>query len=70
MCKDCGCSITDHHHEEHHHHHHHEHENDKKVVEVIQNILDKNDKQAISNRKHFERAWGILHKPDEFTGFW
>ncbi|HZF70906.1 hydrogenase nickel incorporation protein HypB [Sulfuricurvum sp.] len=31
MCKDCGCSITDHHHDDHHHdhdghHHHHEHE--------------------------------------------
>ena len=51
MCKDCGCSITEHHHE---HHHHHEMEKDKKVVEVLQNILDKNDKQAHSNRKHFE----------------
>jgi len=31
MCKDCGCSITDHHHDDHHHdhdghHHHHDHE--------------------------------------------
>ncbi|GAB6077769.1 hydrogenase nickel incorporation protein HypB [Hydrogenobaculum acidophilum] len=53
MCKDCGCSITGHHHEEHHHHHEQD-VKDKKVVEVIQNILDKNDKQAMSNRRHFE----------------
>ncbi|MGC8649949.1 MAG: hydrogenase nickel incorporation protein HypB [Hydrogenobaculum sp.] len=60
MCKDCGCSITEHHHEEHHHHNHHEHEiKDKKVVDVIKNILDKNDKQAMSNRKHFEEH-GVL----------
>ncbi|MDD2266098.1 hydrogenase nickel incorporation protein HypB [Sulfuricurvum sp.] len=29
MCKDCGCSITDHHHDDHDHeghHHHHDHE--------------------------------------------
>lgn len=58
MCKDCGCSITEHHHEEHNHHHNHEIK-DKKVVDVIQNILDKNDKQAMSNRKHFEEH-GVL----------
>ena len=61
MCKDCGCSITDnhsHHHHEEHHHHHHNHGNptleDKKTVEVITKILDANDKQAESNRKHFD----------------
>lgn len=58
MCKDCGCSITEHHHEEHNHHHNHEIK-DKKVVDVIQNILEKNDKQAMSNRKHFEEH-GVL----------
>jgi hydrogenase nickel incorporation protein HypB len=25
MCKDCGCSITDHQHHDHEHHHHHDH---------------------------------------------
>ncbi len=58
MCKDCGCSITDtHHHHEHHHHHHHGNPTleDKKTVEVITKILDANDKQAESNRKHFDQ---------------
>jgi len=61
MCKDCGCSITDthsHNHNNGHHHHHHNHSNptleDKKTVEVITKILDANDKQAESNRKHFD----------------
>ncbi len=59
MCKDCGCSITDtHNHAHEHEHHHHNHSNptleDKKTVEVITKILDANDKQAESNRKHFE----------------
>ena len=61
MCKDCGCSITDthDHHHDHEHHHHHHHGNptleDKKTVEVITKILDANDKQAESNRKHFDQ---------------
>ncbi|WP_456384410.1 hydrogenase nickel incorporation protein HypB [Persephonella sp.] len=64
MCKDCGCSITDHHHDhDHHHHHHHHHSNpaleDKKTVEVITKILDQNDKQAESNRAHFDK-YGIF----------
>ncbi|MBN2894422.1 MAG: hydrogenase nickel incorporation protein HypB [Campylobacterales bacterium] len=67
MCKDCGCSITpdhhDHHSHEHHsHEHHHAHEhlhhnpqlNDKKTIEIITKILDKNDQQAHHNREHFE----------------
>ena len=75
MCKDCGCSITDHLHESHvenekHHHHHdhdhsHEHQeahehlhhnpqlNDKKTIDVIKKILDKNDHEAGHNREHF-----------------
>jgi hydrogenase nickel incorporation protein HypB len=60
MCKDCGCSITD-------HHHHHDDEdkmagvhanpqlNDKKTVDVIKKILDKNDHEAEHNREHFEK---------------
>ncbi len=55
MCKDCGCSITTHEHEHNHQHHHHNPATeDKKVIEVLHNILDENDKQANSNRKHFE----------------
>jgi len=57
MCKDCGCSITD------HNHHHHNNLNpeleDRKTVEVITKILSANDKQAESNREHFNRH-GIL----------
>ena len=64
MCKDCGCAITDtHHHSHEHEHHHHNHTNptleDKKTVEVITKILDANDKQAESNRKHFDQ-YGIF----------
>jgi len=69
MCKDCGCSITDHHHHDedgHHHHHHHNDDNmagihanpqlnDKKTVDVIKKILDKNDHEASHNRSHFEK---------------
>ncbi len=59
MCQDCGCTIAG---EEHHHHHDEKLEiihsnpqlNDKKTVEVITKILDKNDRKAINNRKHFE----------------
>ena len=58
MCADCGCSITD--------HHHHDDDkmaevyanpqlNDKKTVDVIKKILDKNDHEAEHNREHFER---------------
>ncbi|RUM30625.1 MAG: hydrogenase accessory protein HypB [Aquifex sp.] len=62
MCRDCGCSITEHNHDHSHHHHHHHTNpslNDKKTVEVLTKILDANDKQAESNRKHFEE-YGIL----------
>lgn len=70
MCKDCGCSITDHHHhhDEHHsHEHHHAHENlhhnpqlnDPKTISVITKILDKNDQEAGHNREHFNEH-GVL----------
>ncbi len=77
MCKDCGCSITDHdhHHDhdhdhgDHHHHHHHDDKmenvhsnpqlNDKKTVDVIKKILDKNDHEAAHNRAHFDKH-GVL----------
>ena len=69
MCKDCGCSITDHndhhhddYHEHEHEHHHHTHEtlhanpqlNDPKTISVITKILAKNDHEAEHNREHFE----------------
>jgi hydrogenase nickel incorporation protein HypB len=71
MCKDCGCSITDHHHHDHDHDHSHAHQaahetlhhnpqlNDKKTIEVISKILDKNDHEAAHNRAHFD-AHGVL----------
>jgi len=61
MCKDCGCSITESH--EHTHTHEHLHDNpqlnDKKTIEVITKILDKNDHEAGHNRAHFEKH-GVL----------
>lgn len=57
MCKDCGCSITDTH--SHHHNHSKPTFENKKTVEVITKILDANDKQAESNRRHFDEH-GIL----------
>jgi len=75
MCKDCGCSIVDHHHHDHDHHHHEHHShahqaahetlhhnpqlNDKKTIEVISKILDKNDHEAAHNRSHFD-SHGVL----------
>ena len=68
MCQDCGCSITDHTHESDHSHDHHEaHEilhhnpqlNDKKTIDVITKILDKNDHEAGHNRSHFD-SHGVL----------
>lgn len=62
MCKDCGCSLTD---SQEHTHHHSENSldnihlnpqlNDKKTVDVIKKILDKNDHEASHNRSHFEK---------------
>ena len=60
MCRDCGCSITDHDHgHEHHHHHQNPELGNRKTVEVLTKILDANDRQAESNREHFEEH-GIL----------
>lgn len=68
MCKDCGCSITENSHEHKHsdeHHkahetlHHNPQLNDKKTIEVITKILDKNDHEAGHNRSHFE-SHGVL----------
>jgi len=65
MCADCGCSITDSH--EHSHGNSHEHQtahahlhdnpqlNDKKTIDVITKILDKNDHEASHNRSHFDK---------------
>ena len=67
MCQDCGCSITEHSHEHHTHTHSHEmgniHSNpqlnDKKTIDVITKILDKNDHEAGHNRAHFDKH-GVL----------
>ena len=68
MCKDCGCSITDHrdevghshsHQKAHEHLHHNPQLNDQKTISVIQKILDKNDHEAEHNRAHFDSK-GIL----------
>jgi len=68
MCADCGCSITDsalagvHSHggsDEHQSAHQHLHDNpqlnDKKTIDVITKILDKNDHEASHNRAHFDK---------------
>ncbi|BBG66383.1 [NiFe] hydrogenase nickel incorporation-associated protein HypB [Hydrogenimonas sp.] len=70
MCKDCGCSLTEHSHEDEHSHshahqaanetlHHNPQLNDKKTIEVISKILDKNDREAAHNRAHFD-SHGVL----------
>ncbi|BAF70084.1 hydrogenase nickel incorporation protein HypB [Nitratiruptor sp. SB155-2] len=56
MCKDCGCSITDHHHDYKHELHTNPQLSDTKTIEVITKILDKNDHEASHNRAHFDRA--------------
>lgn len=65
MCKDCGCSITDtnsddshshkHHQEAHQHLHDNPQLNDKKTIDIITKILDKNDHEAEHNREHFNK---------------
>jgi hydrogenase nickel incorporation protein HypB len=71
MCKDCGCSITNggetnsHSHEhshgssEHQDAHQHLHDNpqlnDKKTIDIITKILDKNDQEAEHNRAYFNK---------------
>jgi len=71
MCTDCGCSITDsvvahshgddehghshEHHKAHEHLHHNPQLNDKKTIDVITKILDKNDHEAGHNRSHFDK---------------
>lgn len=64
MCKDCGCSITDsegihshsHEHQEAHQHLHDNPQlNDKKTIDIITKILDKNDHEAEHNREHFNK---------------
>lgn len=65
MCKDCGCSITDYvqidEHESSHNHQaahetlsHNPQLNDKKTIDIITKILDKNDHEASHNRAHFD----------------
>tara|TARA_R110001592_G_scaffold71444_2_gene218435 strand:- start:2616 stop:3353 length:738 start_codon:yes stop_codon:yes gene_type:complete len=55
MCTTCGCSgvqsISKEHSTKHKHHHTHEH--DKRLIEVEQNLLHKNNQYAELNRKLF-----------------
>lgn len=64
MCKDCGCSLTDHH---HHDVMQNPQLNDKKTLSVIHKILDKNDVEAAHNRQHFEShgitAFNLMSSP-------
>ena len=57
MCTECGCGLPDKGH--HHDHHHHGETTNKKELTVFRKILEKNDLQASSNRKHFDK-YGIL----------
>jgi len=67
MCQDCGCSLTPHEEKPHQHHdderlhnlHANPQLNDKKTLNVIQKILDKNDHEAGHNRAHFDKH-GVL----------
>lgn len=62
MCQDCGCSITEPTHEHSHAMatvHANPQLNDKKTIDVITKILDKNDHEAGHNRSHFE-SHGVL----------
>lgn len=65
MCQDCGCSITEPAHEHTHNHevlatiHSNPQLNDKKTIDVITKILDKNDHEAGHNRAHFDNH-GVL----------
>ncbi len=44
MCRECGCSITEHDHSSH------------KTVQALAKVLEANDKQAQENREHFEEC--------------
>lgn len=46
MCDVCGCQLHDHH-------------TESKIVEVNQSLLEANEKQAASNRKHIEKMGAI-----------
>ncbi|RXJ60848.1 hydrogenase nickel incorporation protein HypB [Candidatus Marinarcus aquaticus] len=53
MCKDCGCSITDHHHHDHdHEHHHHDHDHHshehQNAHETLHHNPQLNDSKTIS----------------------
>jgi hydrogenase nickel incorporation protein HypB len=51
MCTECGCGLPD--------RPEHSESTNKKEVQVLKNILEKNDHQAHHNREHFDR-YGIL----------
>jgi hydrogenase nickel incorporation protein HypB len=59
MCQDCGCSIVEPLNQNQDHDkitiHANPQLNDKKTIDVITKILDKNDHEARHNRAHFDR---------------
>lgn len=46
MCNSCGCGQNDHHHDEHHHH-------EQRLIQITQDILQKNNAYAATNRRYF-----------------
>jgi len=53
MCTECGCGLPDKKHE------YHDETTNKKELSVFKKILERNDLQADSNRRHFDK-YGIL----------
>jgi hydrogenase nickel incorporation protein HypB len=64
MCKDCGCSITDHHHDHHghHHHHHHDHEEESHAHQHAHETLHHNPQ--LNDAKTISVISKILEKND------
>lgn len=59
MCGTCGCGEHHHHEHEHdhdhgHEHHHHHHHDESKVINLEQDILQRNNLLAERNRGYFE----------------
>ena len=70
MCKDCGCSITDHHHDHHdhegHHHHEHKHEHQSQTHQNAHETLHHNPQ--LNDAKTISVIKKILDKNDHEAG--
>jgi hydrogenase nickel incorporation protein HypB len=62
MCKDCGCSITDHHHHHNHHHDHHDHHDHSHAHQAAHETLHHNPQ--LNDAKTIEVISKILDKND------